>query len=63
MKKMNPEKKRKAVVSTEKLMRDIEPFLAKKIRLPKHKVADWFVPETHCVQIRKNGAQALFSEA
>jgi len=62
MKTLNPHKKRKAVFSTQKLMRDIEPFLPKRIRLYKEKQTDWRLQETPCDKREKNGAKALLSE-
>jgi len=62
MKTLDPKKKRKAVDSTQKMMRDIEPFLPKRIRLYREKTMDWCLRETPCDKREKNGAKALLSE-
>ncbi len=62
MKELNPRKKRKAATSTQKMMREIEPFLPKKIRLFKEKFTDWSIREIPCPEDKKNGVKALLAE-
>ena len=65
MKTLNPEKKRKAVDATQKIMRNIEPFLPKRIRLFKERFTDWRIRELPCPEGEakdKNGVKSLLSE-
>jgi len=61
MKTINPKKKRKADNSTQKIMRDIEPFLPKRVRVFREKLSDWRLRETPCPD-RDRNVKALLSE-
>jgi hypothetical protein len=62
--KWNPSVQRKAAAATEDMMRQIKPFLPKKVRVSKEKFTDWSLRE-NCPadKVReKNGAKLLLSE-
>jgi hypothetical protein len=61
MKTLNPKKKRKAANSTQKIMREIEPFSPKRVRIFKEKFSEWRLRETPCPEKDRN-VKALLSE-
>jgi hypothetical protein len=61
MKILNPKKKRKAADSTHKIMREIEPFLPKRVRVFREKQSEWRLRETPCPEKDRN-VKALLAE-